>query len=75
MEFDIDVTQKRRMKEYWVIRGISTKKNYYECISETEVDKPPTLLQIGTVLANNPDISFCSVEHNYKLLGGNDETR
>lgn len=68
MVFDVDVTQKRKMQEYWVIRGISTKDGYYKCVGEKEVNTPPNPLQIADFLGNNPEASFCSVEHNYKLL-------
>jgi hypothetical protein len=68
MKFDVDVVQKRKVQEYWVLRGIKEGEFGYKCVAETELELAPTIFQIGNFLAENPKASFCSIEHNYRFV-------
>ena len=56
------------MEEYWTIRGIKTNShNAKEVVKETEFDHLPTLDNIAQFLADNSNVDFCSVSHNYRI--------
>lgn len=66
----VEVYQKTsiEIEEYWVLRGVKAGKKK-EVIAEFELSKVPSGREIGQFLLNNPEVDFCSVEHNYRHLG------
>ena len=65
MKYRVDV--EKEITEFWVIRGVKELNGAKKVVAEKECTKPPTMNEIAQFLSDNPDVAFCSVEHNFKL--------
>lgn len=67
MIHEVNVTQKRALEEYYLLRGIRNNGNKKEVIKEKEFQDKPTLDDIATFL-NDSRADFVSLETNYRFL-------
>lgn len=66
----IEIVKKEvvEVEEYWVIRGIKDTGTKKEVVGEHVIPVEPNALAIAQFLVNYPSASFCSVEHNFRLV-------
>ncbi len=70
MRKPVDIKMKKKMilEDYWLLRGIYTGyNNSKSVVKEQEFSQPPGIEEIANFIAENKDVDFCSVEHNYRL--------
>ena len=61
------------LEKYYVLRGINVNKNGVKTvIEEKEIELDPFFNdakeEIAQMLVDNPEVTFCSVVENYRLL-------